>query len=219
MKKTLLLTALVLMFSISHAHASNCAPGDKFNSNTGLPCTFHECAPGDLFSSVTGKPCATLSVNQPTIMENQVTQSPSSESATVPPVTLPIISSSHANNRNQTLSVKTNVPTTLTVEYFDYSPILNSVTPSWSIMAPLILSAVSDPSQVSTYTDSALTADHEISYANFTLTPNDFYCYKVTATDANGNTAVQTFNQSWGGDNIGTFNWSFSDEISTNKNG
>lgn len=240
---------LFLIISVHTAQAntmpSGCRVGDNFSSTTGQPCTVHDCGLGDVFSAQTGKPCTSLaylpgcfstngysittgtkcdsSVKPITTNQSQnmepITQSPSSESATMPPITLPAIISSHANNRNQMLSVKTTVPTTLTVEYFDYSSILNNGIPSWNVMAPIILKAVADPSQVSTYTDTNSTTDHEIAYSNFVLSPNDFYCYKITAIDANGNSAMQTFNQSWGGDNIGTFNWSFGDEISTNKNG
>ncbi|MFA6515437.1 MAG: peptidoglycan-binding domain-containing protein [Candidatus Paceibacterota bacterium] len=51
----------LLGFNVGTVNASNCAPGDLFNTATGQPCEISttpiECRPGDLFSSITGKPC------------------------------------------------------------------------------------------------------------------------------------------------------------------
>ena len=59
----------LLSLNANSTSASNCAPGDIFNSATGQSCvvnTSAECAPGDVFSSVTGLPCSSgTTINLP----------------------------------------------------------------------------------------------------------------------------------------------------------
>ncbi len=71
-KYTLVLLGLAFVFSsfnINVAKASNCAPGEFFNTSTGQPCGTipqgSDCAPGDLFSSVDGRSCGTVPILPP----------------------------------------------------------------------------------------------------------------------------------------------------------
>lgn len=269
MKKLALLGVfLLLALSLQTAHASTaCAIGDKFSSETGLPCTVSStCAPGDLYSSETGLPCSTAYLpgcvstvgysvttghkcdgsvseqdlitkinqfmNQQSTQQNTQPAAPVDNSAVAP---VPVINKSLPNNFGQVYIIKTNVPTTVTIQYVDQNALIAAQGPNFTGLATdtypggmrglneLLISYLSNPDNVLTYTDTTLTTDHEIPYSTLNLIPNHSYDTKVTVTDENGNTANYSYQNSVGfpgtnGDPDGILNNWAVDSLSTNKN-
>lgn len=221
---------------------TDCQPGDLFSSETGLPCSSNY-LPGCLstkgFSITTGNKCdgssplqqLTQSINalvQRTMTAGTAAVAPlqPSEVPVMPTITKQLI----PNNRAQVFSIKTNVPTTATIEYVDETALIAAQGPLFTGgssatyvggrngMDGLLIPYIANPANVSTYTDTALTTDHEISYASLSLVPNDLYDTNVTVTDANGNS--YTFSgYSNPADPTGALNsWDTSFNLSTNKN-
>lgn len=157
-----------------------------------------------------------MSENNTSSVSNTGTQS---TQVTLPKITNQLI----PNNRSQVFSIKTNVPTTVTIEYADYTAMTAAQGPLFTGIGgqaevlPLFIQWIADGSNVLLYTDSTLTTDHEIPYSALNLVPNDLYFTKVTVTDAIGNDYSFDGYQN-PGDTDGTLNsWdTFSAALSTN---
>lgn len=242
MKKLAFLGVLLLVIlSLQTAHASTeCAPGDNFSAVTGLPCTTQkECAPGDLYNSKTGLPCSTTflpgctstigysvttgskcdgstplqaltqSINKLMANQTQPNNQVSDSQVNTPFKITNVI----ANNSNQTLVVKTTVPSTLKVDYIDFNSSLFpyndpnvSIDNNWNTRLPMFLNVVNNPANILSYSDNALANDHTVPFAKLSLQSGHMYAYMVTTTDENGNTAVQSL-QGDTGSGIDTYSW------------
>lgn len=205
---------LLLVLSTHQVHADNlpegCKPTYNFSPLSGVPCKHIPCSVGDLYNSETGKKCDQSITNNNQTQTMESTNTPSSNTTQT---TSPVITNVIANNATGILTVTTDVPTTVKVDYIDFnSPLLpynnpNISTPNnWNTRLPMFLSVVADPSKYVSYTDTTLSTDHEIPYKALTLQSGHMYCNMVTVTDANGNTGVQTL-QGDSGSGVKTYSW------------
>lgn len=238
MKKLAFLGVLLLVslsFTSVHA-ATECAKGDNFSARTGLPCTQSACAPGDLYSSKTGLPCSvglvpgclstagysvttghkcdgsTPLTTLITKIDNLMNTQTNTADSTIAETPLKI-SGILVSNNNQTLTVKTTVPTTVKLDYIDFNSSLFpyndpnvAVANNWNTRLPMFLNVVNNPANIMSYGDKTLADEHTIPFSALSVESGHMYAYMITVADENGNSAVQSFPGDTGS-GVETYNW------------
>jgi peptidoglycan hydrolase-like protein with peptidoglycan-binding domain len=93
------------------------------------------------------------------------------------------------------MRIATDEPTTLKLEYFNYTDLGNSLSDENGENELLL-----HPEKILTFTDNTLSAEHILSYSTLGLKEDDEYYYHYTVTDASGNITHQDSSiSSWHG--------------------